>query len=657
MRQLKTKNFTETEDQSRVCASVTDRPTAAAARGRGGTQFGIRNVYWTLTLLSLMTIAAARTVGPRQAARIAAWDCETPATTAVYDAHSFCQEHAPAELQAVQQSMVLAQIVHRHRAHGFKCMATRTTQSHICGAFSYEKALPYLTKTVELAMTTTDCRALRFNGVFRDRDTGHKQSGLNGLGVWHFTAAVRGLEYVEGGDTACQGVTAVVDGQRIDRLVQTAEYSIVVIEETFELTRTTAMALATGERLKCPPRDRGCVGAQHTYSWTMPKMFECPLELIKTAGFTQRDGQIFINQADQTVIELSEAAPTKRGECPGVWRDTQEPRLVVLVNATAVAGIPQVQPEEVDPFLSMAMSRSFNAYWFGQARGRAAAGAGLITCSQQMERLQNGRTVVLDKEEFAQLRGDTVETFTCKPVVVDIRAAKSCHEDIPVEGPQPFASLRTRILKPASPVTPCVREFPTRIRGEDDLWWRIDPAVIREPAPRQWKGKANRPEPGHMDRPAGLYTDLEKEQWATLQAAPVYKEQLYNSLEVGSCGTMESCPLRNEEHQGGGFDLGRIAAEIPGYAWYERLTSPLNWWIAVTSCMILILAVTTAYLLRAHRARQGTTTAGTNVTVNTTTTAAAEPGSRLPPLPFDLALYRGTSETGRTLSSAPTSTC
>ena len=56
----------------------------------------------------------------------------------------------------------------------------------------------------------------------------------------------------------------------------------------------------------------------------------------------------------------------------------------------------------------------------------------------------------------------------------------------------------------------------------------------------------------------------------------------------------------------------------------------------------------------------GTNPPGSYPAVNTTTattTAAATPGSRLPSLPYDLALCRGPSETGQTLSGAPTSTC
>ena len=100
--------------------------------------------------------------------------------------------------------------------------------------------------------------------MFRDLETGHKQHNLKGEGVFHFSANVQGVEYISGGDTACQGVSAVINGQVIDRLVQTAEYKVVVNKERFELTRLTATAMSTGEVLKCAPMDRGCTGVLHT---------------------------------------------------------------------------------------------------------------------------------------------------------------------------------------------------------------------------------------------------------------------------------------------------------------------------------------------------------------------------------------------------------
>ena len=174
-------------------------------------------------MLSIIAVlvgpAAATNIQERHPARIAVWDCQQPTSTAVYDELEFC---APATAELAGQrsrEVLLAQAITRHKAEGFKCEATRTTRSHICGAFSYEKALPSLTSTTQLKLSESECRDIFYNGVFRDPETGHKEHEVKGEGVFPFSASVRGVEYIAGGDTACQGVSAVVNGQVIDRLV------------------------------------------------------------------------------------------------------------------------------------------------------------------------------------------------------------------------------------------------------------------------------------------------------------------------------------------------------------------------------------------------------------------------------------------------------
>ena len=80
--------------------------------------------------------------------------------------------------------------------------------SHICGAFSYEKALPSLTSTTQLQLSESNCCKMLYHGVFRDPETGYKERDVKGEGVFHFSASV---EYIVGGDTACQGMLAVIN--------------------------------------------------------------------------------------------------------------------------------------------------------------------------------------------------------------------------------------------------------------------------------------------------------------------------------------------------------------------------------------------------------------------------------------------------------------
>ena len=394
----------------------------------------------------------------------------------------------------------------------------------------------------------------------------------------------------------------------------------IVTEERFELTATTADALSTGEHLDCKPEERGCAGVQHTYCWVVPDSFNCPLQVIKSVGFTQRAGRMRINPTEQLVVELGPHEPAPHGACPGLWFTTQEPRLVVMVNATDLTGIPHVQPEEVDPFLSLAMVRSFIQYSRQLNEGRVADDFEQTNCGRQLDQLEAGQTVVLAPGQFARRMADTVETFSCQPVRVTIRTAATCYQDIPVDGPQPFAAVRTRILKSASPIVPCSREFPMRVEGLRGQWWRVDPAVIRDTPPQQWRGVGAKHAPTHMDRPAGLYSASEQQQWAALQAVPVYREQLYNAIEFGSCGSIDSCPVDHMGGQTGGFDVGRLAEQLPGAAWYETITSPTTWVIAVIGLMTTVNFVGLTWQHCKARRSAGREGGKTTVTVNNTTT-------------------------------------
>ena len=122
-----------------------------------------------------------------------------------------------------------------------------------------------------------------------------------------------------------------------------------------------------------------------------------------------------------------------------------------------------------------------------------------------------------------------------------------------------------------------------------------------------------------MDRPAGLYSASEQRQWAALQAVPIYREQLYNAIEFGSCGSVDSCPVEHMGGQTGGFDVGRLAEQLPGAAWYEAITSPTTWVITIIGLMSTINFVGLLWYYCNAQRNTGCEEAKTMVTVNNTT--------------------------------------
>ena len=181
------------EPSPRVAAASPAVNQRAAANRRApppGVAWG--KSYLVLSIIAVLAGPAAAVAGQdRHAARIAVWDCQQPTSTAVYDGLEFCGTPTSGAASRRSHEVLLAQAVTRHRADGFKCEATRTTRSHICGAFSYEKALPSLTSTTQLKLSESECRDIFYNGVFRDPENGHKERVLKGEGMFHFSASVR----------------------------------------------------------------------------------------------------------------------------------------------------------------------------------------------------------------------------------------------------------------------------------------------------------------------------------------------------------------------------------------------------------------------------------------------------------------------------------
>ena len=582
-------------------------------------------------MLSIIAVlvgpAAATNLQERHPARIAVWDCQQPTSTAVYDELEFC---APVTAELAGQrshEVLLAQAITRHKAEGFKCEATRTTRSHICGAFSYEKALPSLTSTTQLKLSESECREIFYNGVFRDPETGHKEHEVKGEGVFHFSASVRGVEYIAGGDTACQGVSAVVNGQVIDRLVQSAEYTLRVTKERFEMTQKTVVAMSTGEELPCVPNSRGCTGASHTYSWTAPQSMDCPLQVIRQITMTQESGSaILVDESAQIVLEITSSVPTEVGTCPGRWLKTTEPRILVVMDSSAKLDLETVQPEEVDPFLALSMNRMYIEYWRDMQHAAKGDLTELQECRQQLRTLRMQHTVEMEPGKFIRQAGDAVEVYECRRLITTIRSADRCYRDIPVHGDQPFADVHNRVLRSASPEVPCAREFPMRVRGLQQQWWRVDPVVIKESAPQKRRGQRQLHSPTHMDRPSGLYSDNERSQWATLQAVPVYQEMILNRIELGSCQAVSQCPSAMAKGDGSGFNLGLLEKEIPGYAWYEALTNPQNWISVGALILAMVSLMVQGVLYMRSRGRSGA--AEQQTAVGVTITNAPEPSTQ-----------------------------
>ena len=211
---------------------------------------------------------------------------------------------------------------------------------------------------------------------------------------------------------------------------------------------------------------------------------DCPLQVIRRATLAQAAGSaLLVDLPAEIVLELAGTSPHQYGACPGDWYATTEPRIAVMFNSSVAPSIPQVQPEEVDLFLALALSRMYVQYRLsalGTANNQVTE---VDDCRRRLNALESNHVVPIAPGKFLWWAGDALEVFECQRVTTMLRTAEECHRDIPVHGHQPFADVHTRILQSASPVVPCAREFPMRIRGLEQQWWRVDPKISKELAP------------------------------------------------------------------------------------------------------------------------------------------------------------------------------
>ena len=81
---------------------------------------------------------------------------------------------------------------------------------------------------------------------------------------------------------------------------------------------------------------------------------------------TQESGSILlVDLPAEVVVEVADRSPRNYGSCPGDCNATTEPRVAAMFNTSAAPGVNQIQPKEVDPFLSIAMGRMFQKYQMG----------------------------------------------------------------------------------------------------------------------------------------------------------------------------------------------------------------------------------------------------------------------------------------------------
>lgn len=491
-----------------------------------------------MLILVLLTTCANVTAAPSQpggpaTVHLAAFDCSQPSSV-----HHFsvlgCQANP------VSGAMTRVGLVQRnptHKIKGYKCNVKMTVSRFICGAFSYEK--PVMTAgglDQSYPLSVSECKRLIKDKAFRPRPTVKFAVDIPGKTL--VSDVTLGAVSLEGGDESCQGVTTMINGRTVDRVVEVRTYVVELQPETFEATAKVINALMTQETLPCAPADLGCQGPDHTYMWFGSSLTTCPFALLREVEGQLQAGQFYA--PDEGLLLKIEANPTPvPTECDGLEIFATQVDGVLL--SRSVPHLPAVMGSHVVPLALLESLAAFTVDLAEEMHYQEAQPSGLKLC-HLASRAKQHEIFVLGEGTFGRRLGDSWVQYSCPPARVPIREDQHCWDSVPVQHPTlPYVDVETRILKATAAISPCLDSLPMRVKAEEG-WVRLTPQVLMEHEPPVLQTPTDA-YVHHAARPTGLYTRGELKDWATLHALPDFRHMVLADVAQTGCTQWASCPL------------------------------------------------------------------------------------------------------------------
>ena len=380
-------------------------------------------------------------------------------------------------------------------------------------------------------------------------------------------------------------------GEEVDRTVESMSIEFTVRRVRIKVDRKSkAVAIAdTGEKLACDldnsdirgaPKTSGCAGVGETYIWDRISKDYCPLHYVRSAmGITT--GRTFVSPHLMIAFNV-DGRRADVNTCRGIWRGTDIQNIYISSEAGAGSRLPTVGGIELDPFLALLLLKRYLTASQVHLPDPARTDEKL-RCLERLSAKADMAPFKVSHDHFATLAGDVVHVIECKRLKVKLRATPKCYRDIPIEHSRwKFLDIENRIAKQMSSERPCRMHFPIQIEGMHN-WWTIDGDIRPASPPKVWTGKhtaSSLPTP-----PEGFYTQAEVDEWETVQAMPVYIQQLEGSIRLKSCSAALGCPQPAQE---GGYDWAKLERELPMGAVMETLKEAWIWMGYVDQGLVFI---------------------------------------------------------------------
>jgi hypothetical protein len=480
----------------------------------------LKAVALTLTFVFLCALLpgadAALTIEDRQ---LKAFDCTQPQglTATTRSPPQECEDLDPQVDADVNATYILLQKVDEYSVKGFRCRKWLSSMGHYCGTYSHQTFAPGLAAIkVPQTVTQMECaqwaktHSMMHHGRKVAVPVGFKTNNLEVLGTTFFTSndvTCRGETWTQGNAEKTKRPRMNIWHQ-LDTLLEEVDISV--------LDDNTMIVEQTGERIPCPPEERGCytgyVGG--AFVWELPAPSE-HCEYYKTKVVTGRDvmtaGTTVFMSTDGSHVRLTHNGGT-RIVCGGEVRLTDYPNLALIPigggNELLLRPLPAkhvsiaTYSNNKDDYLYHAATTHMQTELKSvvqqqcqqQRKGRDAPPAAMAA---EQAAVHDGSTAYLGGGWFSTAAGEAWYRYRCRAISVTLKDTDGCFTNFPVDLTKadreqyvlahlPPKARRSRYRRSAAADEPRLRrkgetddEAAVRERDEDAEYERVERETVR----------------------------------------------------------------------------------------------------------------------------------------------------------------------------------
>ena len=487
---------------------------------------------------------------------------------------------------------------------GFSCSVTKNQESHLCGIWSYSKALKASTGQLPFEVSGEECSRIIRTKQFADESVTRTRHPLTVPGINIIEAFTTGAELItDDGNVVCQGQAVIVNGKSVQRAVTSAVYIVTIKEEEFSLDTVTKTLFAEARRevIPCTIAQGNCATLTHAYVWSahLPG-HGCPYVRIRPSTGTV-EGNVFVSSEELLVVELG--ADISAPEACGDLRLSRTMVANLFMSPTAGSARPAGR-DDVD------LSAELRALEFAvrdmQQRldGRVDNSDETTVCRVHAQAPAEGDVVTVSPGRFLQRQGDVIFDYTCVAVTVYLREDTVCYREIPItHSIFRFADPVTKIAVVKGTPRPCLAHFPLTVMGAT-AWYTIAPHVklVGEsdiPA-KYFVTPSKHPHDFHQN--LGVYTESELREWTHMVSVGHLSKWTTETLSTGLCQSQGDCPLQRYNGQQS-FSLSALESQIeeaitPDWMVMAHFVCSIigtvggfGWWITVALYLLVVCCI------------------------------------------------------------------